>query len=395
MFSSLFSQIAGGDFEVHVITNASPFPAASKWGSFIIHSIDGKRNPDPLDFFSNLRFFVKAGRLFLRLHKRLGFDVIQTMGSLPVLGLYVALLARASGCKGIWVFFAFPLRRDELKGLHLALRDFPAWYRFLLSRATFWRLACVCSHWLDGIVVVSQIALSFLREIGVEERKIFLIPPGVDLEVFRQRKASNRPRHQIIYASSCYPWKGVFDLLEAFGMIRNRGFTAELLYVFYTARSESKHNKAFIAQLEQRIAALGLQDMVVIRDLPLSNIEEAIAQADIFACPIRSGIHTLDIPMSILEAMACGLPVIATRVSAVPDAISDGVNGYLVEPRSPAALAGAMIKMLQEPAEMRRMGEESHRLAKRFDVRRSASLLREVYTAVAGGKRGHPAPRFG
>ena len=386
MFSSLFSRIAGEDFEVHVITNARPSPPAADRGRFVIHSVKRNRDPDPLDFFSNLRFFLQASRLFLTLHRKLGFHIIQTMGSLPVFGLYVALLAKVSGCKAVWVFFAFPLRSGELDDVRLALRDFPAWYRFLLSRAAFWRLAGVCSRWLDGIVVVSNIALTFLREIGVEEKKIFLIPPGVDLQVFRQKEISGRLRPQIIYASTCYPWKGVFDLLEAFGIVRNRGLTAELVYVFSVSRSESQHSRTFIGRLERRIAALGLQDTVVIRDLPLSNIEDVLSRADIFVCPIQSGIHTLDVPMSVLEAMACGLPVVATRVSAIPEAVSDGVNGYLVESRSPDALAAAIIKMLDRTKDTKRMGDESRRLVQRFDAGRSASLLREMYALVAGGK---------
>ena len=82
MFSNLFSRIAGDDFEVHVITNGTASPAASTWNGFFIHCIERRGGPDPLDFFSNLRFFLKASHLFLRLHRRLGFHIVQTMGSL-------------------------------------------------------------------------------------------------------------------------------------------------------------------------------------------------------------------------------------------------------------------------------------------------------------------------
>jgi len=71
------------------------------------------------------------------------------------------------------------------------------------------------------------------------------------------------------------------------------------------------------------------------------------------------------------------------------------VNGYLVDPSSPAALAGAIIEMLREPATIKRMGQASHRLVARFDVRQSAALLQEMYTAVADGPQELPTPGFG
>jgi glycosyltransferase involved in cell wall biosynthesis len=382
MFSSALSQIGTGDVEVHVITNVSPRAAAVTRDDFIIHEVETKRVVEIYEFIPNLRFFYKAGRLFLHLHRTLRFDVVQIVGSLPILGLYVALLAKVAGCRSVWGFLGLVLRREELTALHLTLRDRPFWYRLFLSRMAFRLLARLWSHSLDGIIVGSQIALSLLRDIGVDGKKLFLIPPGVNLHVFRPRPTADRSPFRILYASTCYPWKGTLDLLEAFRLVVARGLPAELVYLFSHTRSESKTSEACIGQLERRVSTMGLRDRVIIRDGPVNEIEEVIAHADVLVCPLQSGIGTLDIPMSVLEAMACGLPVVGTRVGAVPEAIVDGVNGYLVAPRAPEALAQAITKILEAPATRRSMGKESSRLAKQFDVRRSALLLREMYCVL-------------
>ena len=220
-----------------------------------------------------------------------------------------------------------------------------------------------------------------------------LVRPGVDLQAFRPRYTREHPPYRILYASSCYPWKGVFDLLEAFRTVLDRGFSAELVYLFFGEKSAPTTNSAYIRELEQRIVSLGLKDRVVIRDGPLSGIGETIARADILASPLRSGIGTVDIPMSVLEALACGLPVIGTTEGSISEAVVDGLNGYLVEPSAPDALAGAIVKMLGDRTKMKRMGEESYRLAQQFDARNSALVLQKTYSlVVSNGRRVVLAP---
>ena len=95
-----------------------------------------------------------------------------------------------------------------------------------------------------------------------------------------------------------------------------------------------------------------------------------LAEADVFCLPsIYEGL-----PLAILEAMAAGLPVVATAVSGNPEAVEDGVTGLLVPPESATALADALITLLADPERRRAMGEAARaRVAERFSIDRIAA----------------------
>lgn len=384
MFFNLYSKLAHSGVDVHVITNVLPLPGSAEVDRLVMHWIDVGRKFEGYRWrlAENLRFFGKAACLFFKLHRNIGFDIIQMTGSnFPAVGLFLSLLAKLSGCRAAMVFSSFALRKEEVKALPRLIREFPLWCRIVYPLAL--RLPGKIWSWgLDAVTVPSQIGCSLLKSIGVAPEKLFLVPPGVDFAVFKPRNGERRSPYQIVYASSCYPWKGTFDLLEAFGMITKKGFGLKLIYIFYNSRAQSQAADFFISQLEQKVAEMGLTRQVEIHDGPLEGIEQIIAQADIITCPIRVAVGTLDIPMSMLEGMACGLPVLATRVGGIPEAVIDGVNGYLVDPSAPDKLAEALVKIIEDPARMKKMGEESRRLAKRFDVEDIAGLLLEMYSGL-------------
>jgi glycosyltransferase involved in cell wall biosynthesis len=383
LFFNLYSQLAGSGAEVHVITNDVPLPGSANVDRLITHRLGGQLHREGFSFAGDLCFFTSAIYLFFQLHRRSRFDFIYMEGrNFPAVGLLLSILATISGCRSTMGFSSFPLRKEDLKNLPQLMKPFPRWCR-MLYRLAFWLPAKLWSWGVDAITVPSQIGRSLLRDIGVAETKLFLIPPGVDFTVFKPYKGIRQPPYRIVYASSCYPWKGTLDLLEAFEIALNSGLALKLTYIFYTSRSESKSMGNLISQLEQEIAARRLTQQVEIHDGPFEGIAQYIAQADIVACPLQTAVWTLDIPMSVLEGMACALPVLGTRIGGIPEAVKHGVNGYLVEPSSRHELAGALIRMVKDPAGMKRLGEESYRLAQQFDLRTGASLLQKMYLSLA------------
>jgi len=137
-------------------------------------------------------------------------------------------------------------------------------------------------------------------------------------------------------------YKGHSDLVQAVALIdRNLRFCIELY------GSGPERDK--VADL---IQALDLNSLVTIYDFtddPLKVLE----QAQLLVLPS----HTEGLPNAILEAMAVGLPVVATEVGGVSSLISDGTNGLLVPPGNPEALARAMAFMVQNPELRKRMGD--------------------------------------
>lgn len=206
-------------------------------------------------------------------------------------------------------------------------------------------------------------AYSLVADYGVPLHKVDVIPPGVDLNLFRPSllgKQSERVR--ILFVGGQFERKGGPDLLEA---ARSLGDDIELDIV--TGGETPAIPAGVLARVHR-----GLK--------PQS--EELVAlyrAADIFVLPSRGDC----MPQAVIEAIACGLPVVATRVGAIPEMVTDGVNGYLVPARDPRALAGAIGALVSHPGRRHPMGRHSRVLAQQtYDAdqnnRRIFGLMKRV-----------------
>ncbi|MFO7152854.1 MAG: glycosyltransferase [Bacillota bacterium] len=119
-------------------------------------------------------------------------------------------------------------------------------------------------------------------------------------------------------------------------------------------------------KLQNYVRFMGLR-----RDIP-----ELLAQADVLLLPS----DWEGLPLVVLEAMAAGRPVVATRVGGVPELVEEEKTGFLVPPRDPDALAGAILRLARDPELRKRMGEVARKRAlERFDIRQTAQAYGELY----------------
>ena len=146
-----------------------------------------------------------------------------------------------------------------------------------------------------------------------------------------------------------------------------------------------------VAATRDRVAALGLSARVTITGwLDEADADALLARSDLLVLPSRREGQ----PMAILEAMSAGLPVVATGVGAVAELVHDGFNGLLVPPGDAAALAGALARLVADPALRRRLGEAAHEtVASRHELDAFCRRLRALYEELSADRVPIPLAR--
>ena len=167
---------------------------------------------------------------------------------------------------------------------------------------------------------------------------------------------SDRPQHEtpvLVSVGRFQRPKDFVTLVHALSMLDKSSYRAQLV-----------GDGPLRAEIEEEIRALALNDTVSLTG-ELADIEAVLASADLFVLSTDSE----GLPLSILEAMAAGLPVVASAVGGVPEVVDHGVTGLLVPPRDASSFAQAIQNLIENPVRRREMG-----IAGRARVRTSFDL---------------------
>jgi glycosyltransferase involved in cell wall biosynthesis len=207
--------------------------------------------------------------------------------------------------------------------------------------------------------------------------RIFYLQNAIDLVPYqniareRSHQLTNGTVH-VLYLGYIWTEKGSFDLFEAARQLAASGTNA----VFNLVGSEMRAGE--LEELQRQIDAAHLSGTVRLQPAVYGEEKFAyIRDADIFVYPSYSE----GMPMAVIEAMASGLPIVASRVGGLPDLVQAGVNGLLVEPGQPEQLATALAQLIDAPALSRSLGEQGALLAARqFDIEQHVVRLVEIYT---------------
>jgi glycosyltransferase involved in cell wall biosynthesis len=172
--------------------------------------------------------------------------------------------------------------------------------------------------------------------------------------------------------------KGFDVLVEACGILRQQGVAVEALIVGESGEHE--------AEIRRRIVELDLGALVRLAGaMEQTRLYEEYRRAGAFCLPCRV-LENGDrdgIPNVLVEAMACGVPVVTTPVSGIPEVVRDGVNGQLVPPDDPHALANALSRLAREPRFARRLASAGRETVReRFDGDRFAAELAALFREV-------------
>ena len=204
--------------------------------------------------------------------------------------------------------------------------------------------------------------------------KISVVHCGLD-EGYREApaRAWNEVR-RFVCVGRLSPEKGQFVLIDALGELRRQGLDAELVLA-----GDGELRSA----IERHCAERGVADLVRITGwISGASVREEIeASRALVLSSFAEGL-----PVVLMEAMACARPVIATRVSGVPELVRDGQEGWLVAPANVVELAAAMRQCLEADVQtLQAMGTAARmRALDRHDVDRSAQQLRQIFEPLSG-----------
>jgi L-malate glycosyltransferase len=246
------------------------------------------------------------------------------------------------------------------------------------------RLVQSCASGLAHCVLVNAAAVrARLRPGGHGRRAIAVIRNGVDVDRFAPRPpdAALRstlglpPRAPLVVAvSRLNPMKGIGDYLKAIAILAGR---------FDEARFVIVGDGASRRDLEDQARRLGLAERVVFTGTRL-DVAAILSQATISVAPsLSEGLSNV-----VLESMAAGVPVVATRVGGTPEILEDGVTGLLVPPCDAPALAGAIGRLLEDETLARRLGEAAReRAVTQFSMHHMVRQTEGLYRALLRGVR--------
>jgi glycosyltransferase involved in cell wall biosynthesis len=331
---------------------------------------------------AKLLFPLRCAWRYVGLARHGRFDVVhlhESDGVLVALAVRLArLLGRPAGAARVVATLQVSYRRERLavrrlrSGGRTIARPTAGEWLFAWLRAPLLALAGrLTAKLADAVVAPSRVTA---RELEADYgcRVSAVIANGVTPPELPPRPPAAEGV-EVLYAGRLRTRKAVAVLVEAFATVHAQAADARLRLL-----GDGEQRPA----LEEQARRLGLGEAIRFEGaVPHQRMGELYAAADLFCLPsLYEGF-----PLAILEAMAAGLPVVATRVAGNPEAVEDGVHGRLVEAEDVAGLAAALLELIGDDEGRRRMGRQARRrVEEEFSIERIGAAYRALWDGLAG-----------
>ncbi|MBI2358975.1 MAG: glycosyltransferase family 4 protein [Deltaproteobacteria bacterium] len=240
-----------------------------------------------------------------------------------------------------------------------------------------WYTNCLYNRKVDGVVAISRKIAEVLIAGGVRAEKIRVIHSGIDPDCFRAMAECPSAPGEIVIGTvaALEERKGHRFLLQAAAVLKAQGHR-----VRYRLAGEGTQ----MEPLKKIVVQSGLESDVEFAGF-VTDIPKFLSSVDLFVLPsLYEGLG-----ISVLEAMAAGKPVVASRTGGIPEIVMDRVTGVLVPPQDPQALARAIAELVSHNGLRRMMGEKGReRVLKDFTLAEMAKKNENFYYELIGA---HPA----
>lgn len=305
--------------------------------------------------------------------KRTKFDLIHTSGLIKLAKFRAAMLL--TNTRAPLILHIDNISDTKTKSIEEAVEvDFVK--KFVYASFSFFLNACT-----DMIIPVSNWTKKRLHNYRVNGNKMTVIHNFIDLELFDSNVCgrSSLPsfltemgnKTIIVHVSNLHPWKGLRFLLYSAKKILETNSNCHFLIV-----GEGPMRK----ELEYIAHKLGIFENVTFTG-HVTNDQIAFLLSNAAICVLAS--LKEQFPRVLLEYMAAAKPIVATNVGGVPEAVIDGVNGYIVPSGDSKSLTEAILRLIKNPDEAREMGAKGRRIVEQeFGIDVIAPKLTDAYESV-------------
>jgi colanic acid/amylovoran biosynthesis glycosyltransferase len=340
----------------------SPIFFGGRFFSVLFNALFGKRESTRARIAALSHFFVACHWARSLRHEQVSLIHAQWVHSSGSIGMYGAWL--------LGVPFSFTGHASDLFRDRVALED-------KIRRADF-------------IVCISEFHREFYKKHGARDEQLHIVYCGIELDKFAPpstpRSADGKLR--ILSSGRLVPKKGFKDLIAACKIIADRGIDLECVIT---------GNGPLQQSLQQQIDDLKLTDRVKLtgQEIKQEDIPAFMHTGDIYCLPcVWAEDGDIDgLPQMLMEAMACGLPAISSRLVGIPDLCIHEKTGLLVEPGNVQQIADAILRLHKNPDEAQRLARDARRwIEEKFDLATSLDPLIALFRAKLSDnqKQSHP-----
>jgi len=295
---------------------------------------------------------------------RIEFDIIQASQTLPLIPAKILSILKKRPIVAVY---------HDVYGYHFSLRDkgvIKGLIRGSLEKMTL-------NQEYNGVIAVSNSTKSKLVNYGVSRNKLHVIYEGVDLEYIDSINSDKKSRLLILYVGRLVAHKCIEDLLDSFKIVQKKIQLARLMIVGTGPRRQ---------ELEAYSSQLGIEECIQFTGYVSDKKKyQLMKQADVLVLPsVMEGFGLV-----LIEAMACGTPVIAVDLGGPKEVVSDNKTGFLVSPRQPKEIA-EMILIILRNHELRQVMSKDARLRVEdfFTWEKTSERIESLYYKVVARARG-------
>jgi glycosyltransferase involved in cell wall biosynthesis len=235
---------------------------------------------------------------------------------------------------------------------------------------------------VDAIIAISEGVKNVLIEGGVDARRIHVIPDGIDFAPFEDKTSRDYLRQELSFAADDFlvgivahlaDHKGHKYLIQASKYLREQSPKIKIIIVGEGPLKMELSKQAKEIQVDDMVFFMGFRE----------DVPQILNSLDMFV--LSSYLEGMG--SSLMDAMACRLPIVATRVGGIPEVVEHGKTGLLVSPRSPKSLAKAILKVYEDKELAHRLGQKGYDVVhQKFSAESMASKAIDLYEELAKKK---------